>query len=170
MSCCNGATQEVYINVPYSESKDVNYCSEAVVQMLLAHLGHDVDQDTIHANGWKLEQGLIPFINRYVPATLEKPNLTKIKQWLEAGHPVPLLLNLTNDNGETWKHKVLATGFTEGGRMLTVHDSDRGPDFQLPATELLRADGAVFIHPGGTAGWRPFKFFFGFMNSFGGGN
>ena len=156
MGCnCEPPAGRTITNVPYFPSKRLNYCSEAVVQSLLKYYGFDMNQDAIHNVGWKLPQQIKLLQGFFPTVTTGKPNPTKIKEWIERGIPVPLMLNYPE--GE---HKVLVVGYDNPKRTLIVHDSDVGPYVHLPVTDLLSAHGAVFVEPprrGLGSIWTPFK-------------
>ena len=107
--------------------------------MLLETIGVHLSQASIHNAGFTIVEQM-PLINTFFVAKIGKPNLTAIKAQIDRGLPVPLLLNI-----ETGKHKVLAVGYDNDGRELITHDPDRGANYRYPMTDLLEADGAVFI-------------------------
>jgi len=152
---CEPASGAVISGVPYFPSKRTNYCSEAAVQMLLAHYGRGMDQDAIHRIGWKLPQQLGILRGHFPQVTVGKANPTKIKEWVDRGIPVPLMLDYSGQ-----EHKVLAVGYDNGDRTIIVHDPDAGPYVRVPLIDLMNAHGAVFVEPPakGLAGmWTPFK-------------
>lgn len=138
------AADAIRLEVPFHRSgegtNEPNYCSEATVQMLLESQGHSIDQRTINSYGAFLED-LEPFITRYVGVQYAPYERQRVINSLKRGYPVALMLVLP-----TGRHKVLATGFTEGGQTLLVHDPDIGPHHPLGSSEpSYSVERAVYV-------------------------
>ena len=136
------STDGVELPVPFEKSADTNYCSEATLAMWLANYGHRVDQREINRHGAFLED-LEPYILKYEGVEYAPYDHDRVITSLREGNPVMLMLVLPRG-----RHKVVATGFRNGGQEILIHDPDVGPFWPQDATQLKsEAERAVYYDP-----------------------